>query len=197
MRVCGFMIGAALLLGGCAAPAPFAPAEEIAAVSYRNDGPAELTLLTMINNRTGAGAHTSLVISASERVIFDPAGSFKAKGVPERNDVLFGISPAVERTYISAHSRSTHRVRVQTIQVTPQQAALAYQLALQSGPVAGAFCANATASLLQQIPGFEQIDVTFYPVKLSDQFAQLPGVQTSVVREDDDASLQVALDALN
>ncbi|WP_050929262.1 hypothetical protein [Aestuariivita boseongensis] len=197
MRVLGLVLGAALIVGGCAAPAPFAPEEEIAAVSYRNEGPAELTLLTMVNNRSGAGAHTSLVISASERIIFDPAGSFEAKGVPERNDVLFGISPAVERAYISAHARSTHRVVAQTIQVTPQQAAMAYQLALQAGPVPGAFCANSTASLLQQIPGFEQIDVTFYPVNLSEQFAQLPGVQTQVVREDDDASLQAALDQLN
>lgn len=197
MRFLGFILGAGLFLTGCAVQTPFAPEEEIAAVSYRNEGPAELTLLTMINNRSGAGAHTALVISASERVIFDPAGSFKAANVPERNDVLFGISPAVERSFISAHSRSTHRVRVQTIQVTPQQAALAYQLALQAGPVPGVFCANSTATLLKQIPGFEQIDVTFFPVNLSDQFAQLPGVRTEVVREDDDPSLQAALDALN
>ncbi len=197
MRFVCLLVTALTVLAGCAAPQPFAPAEEIAAVSYRNEGPSELTLLTMVNNRSGAGAHTALVISASERVIFDPAGSFKAKGVPERNDVLFGISPAVERSFISAHSRSTHRVVVQTLQVSPQQAEIAYQLALQAGPVPGVYCANATARLLQQVPGLEQIGVTFYPVNLSDQFAQLPGVKTEVVREDDDASLQAALNALN
>lgn len=197
MRVVCLLVTAFALLAGCAGPQPFAPAKEIAAVSYRNEGPRELTLLTMVNNRSGAGAHTALVISASERVIFDPAGSFKARGVPERNDVLFGISPSVERSFISAHSRSTHRVVVQTLEVTPEQAEIAYQLALQAGPVPGVYCANSTARLLQQIPGLEQIDVTFYPVNLSEQFAQFSGVRTEVVREDDDASLQVALNALN
>lgn len=197
MRFVCLLATAVTVLAGCAAPQRSAPAEEIAAVSYRNEGPSELTLLTMVNNRSGAGAHTALVISASERVIFDPAGSFKARGVPERKDVLFGISPAVERSFISAHSRSTHRVVVQTLEVSPQQAEIAYQLALQAGPVAGAYCANATARLLQQVPGLEQIAVTFYPVNLSEQFAQLSGVKTDVVREDDDPSLQVALNALN
>ncbi len=197
MRFLCLVVAAFVVLTGCAGPQNIAPAKEIAAVSYRNEGPSELTLLTMVNNRSDAGAHTALVISASERVIFDPAGSFKARGVPEQNDVLFGISPAVERSFISAHSRSTHRVVVQKIQVSPQQAEIAYQLALQSGPVPGVYCANATARLLQQIPGFEQIQVTFYPVNLSEQFAQLPGVQTEIVREDDDPSLQVALNALN
>ena len=197
MRFICLIVTAFVVLTGCAGPQTIAPAKEIAAVSYRNEGPSELTLLTMINNRSDAGAHTALVISAAERVIFDPAGSFKAKGVPERNDVLFGISPAVERSFISAHSRSTHRVVAQTVQVSPEQAEIAYQLALQSGPVPGIYCANATARLLQQIPGFEQIQVTFYPVNLSEQFAQFSGVQTEVVREDDDPSLQVALNALN
>ncbi len=198
MRVLAFCLCAALGLAGCAAPqAPFASKEEIAAVSFRNEGPTTLTLLTMLNNRTGAGAHTSLVISAQERILFDPAGSFKARGVPERNDVLFGISPRTEAVYISSHARSTHRVVAQTIEVTPEQAALAYQLALSNGPVAGAFCANATAQILQQIPGFQSIDVTFYPNRLMEQFATLPGVTTQVYRENDDASLDAALAQLN
>ena len=197
MRIVGLMLGAMLLVGGCAAPQPFASDDTIAAVSFRDEGPRELTLLTMINNRTGAGAHTSLLINASERVLFDPAGSFKATGVPERNDVLFGITPAVEKAYIGAHARETHRVRIQTISVSAQQAEMAYRLALANGPVAGAFCASATGALLRQIPGFENIRSTFYPVNLSDQFAQIPGVVTTEYREDDDPSLQAALDKLN
>ena len=198
MRVLGLILGAALILSGCAGPSPFASDEEIAAVSYRNDGPTELTLLTMLNNRTDGGAHTSLLISSSDRVIFDPAGSFKARGIPERNDVLFGISPAAEQAYIGAHARSTHRVVIQTVQVPPEHAALARSLALQAGPVAGAFCASSTVDLLNQIPGFESLDSTFYPDRLMEQFGTLPGVQTTVYREDDDtADLQQALDELN
>lgn len=188
----------AATVAGCAgSQRPQADPSEIVSRSYRDPGPSTLTLYTMINTRTGSGAHTSLMIGGSERVIFDPAGSFRADVVPVRDDVLYGITPAVEQAYRSSHARESHYARVQTIQVSPQQAEIALQLAKQSGPVAGAFCANSTARLLQQVPGFEQIDVTFYPVKLSDQFGQLPGVVTEDYRENDDADLQKGLAANN
>ncbi|WP_170391808.1 hypothetical protein [Ruegeria arenilitoris] len=188
----------AVTVAGCAtSQRPQADQSEIVARSYRDPGPSTLTLYTMINTRTGSGAHTSLMISASERVIFDPAGSFRADVVPIKDDVLYGITPAVERAYRSSHARETHYARIQTIQVTPQQAEIAYQLAKQSGPVAGAYCANSTARLLQQVPGFEQIQTTFYPVKLSDQFGQIPGVVTTEYRENDSADLQAGLAANN
>jgi hypothetical protein len=183
-----------LTVAGCASKAPYADDASIAAASYSDPVPAYLTLYTMVNNRTGAGGHSALLINASERVIFDPAGSFYADIVPERNAVLFGIRPGVEKAYRSAHARSTHHVVSQTVQVTPEQAQIAYQLALKAGRVAGAFCTNATSSLLKSIPGFEdKIDVVFYPTKLRDQFAQIPGVQTDTLYEDDDGDLATAL----
>ncbi|WP_171234978.1 hypothetical protein [Ruegeria sp. HKCCA6837] len=185
-------------VAGCAGSnRPQADQAEIVSRSYSDPGPSTLTLYTMINTRTGSGAHTSLMIGASERVIFDPAGSFRADVVPLRNDVLYGITPAVERAYRSSHARESHYARIQTLIVTPQQAEIAYQLAKQSGPVSSAFCANSTARLLQQVPGFEQIDVTFSPVKLSDQFGQITGVVTQEYRENDDADLQKGLAANN
>lgn len=172
---------------------PQASYEQIAAVRYRDPGPATLTLYTMVNNRSGAGGHTSLMINASERVIFDPAGSFRADIVPERDDVLYGITPAVEEAYRGSHARSTHHVVVQELQVTPEQAEIAYQLAKQMGPVAGVYCAMSTGQLLQQVPGFEQITPAFQPVKLSDQFGQIAGTVTKRYYEDDDADLQKGL----
>ncbi|WP_170474843.1 hypothetical protein [Ruegeria arenilitoris] len=184
----------AATVSGCAgSQRPQADQSEIAARSYRDPGPSTLTLYTMINTRTGSGAHTSLMISGSERVIFDPAGSFRADVVPIRNDVLYGITPNVERAYRSSHARESHYARIQTIEVTPQQAEVALQLAKQMGPVAGAFCTNSTSQLLQQVPGFGQINTTFYPVNLSEQFADLPGVQTAEYRENDDSDLQTGL----
>ena len=56
---------AATLLGGCAAERVWAPDEAVARAAYRHDGPPRLTLFTMINNRTGAGAHTSLMVKPS------------------------------------------------------------------------------------------------------------------------------------
>ena len=165
----------ALALGACARPQePNADNATIAAVSYRDPGPATLTLYTMVNNRSGSGAHASLMINASERVIFDPAGSFKADVIPERNDVLYGITPSAEKAYRGSHARETHHVVVQTLEVTPEQAQVAYNLARQAGPVAGAYCANATATILKQVPGLEAINVTFYPVNLGRSAVRSP-----------------------
>lgn len=188
-------LGAVMLaLAGCAAPQqPNADADTLARVAYRQPGPATLTLYTMINNRSGRGGHASLMVNASERVIFDPAGSFYASVVPERNDVLYGITPAVEKAYRGAHARSTFHVIVQQVEVTPEQAEKAYQLVVNNGRVPGAFCAQATTGILQQIPGFENIDRTFYPEKLAEQFGQLPGVVTDRYYENDSADLQDGL----
>jgi hypothetical protein len=185
-------LGAVMLaLAGCAAPQqPNADAETLARVAYRHPGPPKLTLYTMINNRTGRGGHTSLMVNASERVIFDPAGSFYASVVPERNDVLYGITPAVETAYRGSHARSTFHVIVQEVEVTPEQAQQAYQLVVSNGRVPGAYCAQATTGILQQIPGFESVARTFYPEKLAEQFGQLPGVVTSRYYEDDSADLK-------
>ncbi|MEX0301803.1 MAG: hypothetical protein AB3N24_05220 [Leisingera sp.] len=188
-------LGAMMLaLAGCSAPQqPNADAETLERVAYRHPGPPALTLYTMINNRTGKGGHTSLMINASERVIFDPAGSFYASVVPERDDVIHGITPAVEKAYRGAHARSTYHVVIQRIEVTPEQAQKAYQLAVSNGRVPGAFCAQATIGILQQVPGFESLDRTFYPEKLSAQFGQLPGVATERYYENDSADLQDGL----
>ncbi|NSY37975.1 hypothetical protein [Leisingera sp. ANG59] len=192
-------LGAVMLaLAGCAAPQqPNADAETLAKAAYRHSGPPALTLYTMINNRTGRGGHTSLMINASERVIFDPAGSFYASVVPERNDVLYGITPAVEKAYRGAHARSTFHVVVQRVEVTPEQSRKAYQLAVTNGRVPGAYCAQATIGILQQIPGFESIDRTFYPEKLAEQFGQLPGVRTERYYENDSGDLQAGISGAN
>jgi len=185
-------------LAGCAAPQrPDADPDTIAAVRYRDAGGPSMTLITVVNNRTGQGGHTALMVNASERVIFDPAGSFYADVVPERQDVLFGISPRVFQAYRSAHARETFHVVTQEVALTPAQAQTAYQLVTTNGRVPGAFCANATSSILRQIPGFEGIDVTYYPVKLQEQFAQFPGVETDKYYENDSEDLSAGLEAGN
>lgn len=176
---------------------PDADPETVARAAYRDPGNPSMTLITVVNNRSGAGAHTALMVNASEQVIFDPAGSFYADIVPEREDVLYGISPRIFQAYRSAHARETFRVVSQKIDLTPEQAQVAYQLVTTNGRVPGAYCANSTSSILRQIPGLEQIDVTFYPVKLQEQFAQLPGVETDVYRENDSEDLQKGLAAGN
>ncbi|WP_121062803.1 hypothetical protein [Chachezhania antarctica] len=186
-------LGAVLLaLAGCAVPdQPNSTDAEIAAVRYRHPGPDALTLITMVSNRTGNGSHSALLINApTERVLFDPAGAFKLDGVPEREDVLFGLTPQVLSYYKSAHSRSTYHVVLQTVTVTPEQAQTAYQLALQNGRVGQILCTSATSGLLQQVPGFGQIKKVLQPTALMEQFAQIPGVTTEKYYEDDEGNVQ-------
>lgn len=191
-------IGLAAGLSACAVPQqPNATPERLASVAYRDAGGPSLTLITVVNNRTGQGGHTALMVNAQERVIFDPAGSFHAEIVPEFNDVLYGISPRVFQAYRSAHARETYHVVSQEVAVTPEQAAVAYQLVTQNGRVPGALCANATSGILAQIPGFQSIQRTYYPVKLQEQFAQLPGVVTDKYYENDSEDLQQGIAAGN
>ncbi|AUQ52992.1 hypothetical protein [Phaeobacter inhibens] len=193
LRFAALGLAVAALTACAAQQQPNADDATLERVAYRHNGPPALTLYTMINNRTGKGAHTSLMVNASERVIFDPAGSFYADVVPERDDVLFGITPGVEKAYRGSHARSTHHVVVQRLEVTPEQAQRAYQLVRANGRVPGAFCANATTSILKQVPGLESLNVTFYPGNLSEQFGALPGVTTERYRENDSADLQEGL----
>jgi hypothetical protein len=187
---------AMLVLAGCGAVTdmrPDASPEVISSASYSHSGPTALTLFTMINNRSGAGAHTSLMINGSQRVIFDPAGTVRLSAVPERGDVLYGITPGVADFYARAHARETFHVVIQTVEVPPEVAERALRLAIANGPVASAQCALSTAAILRQLPGFESIGSTWFPKRLMDNFAEVPGVQTSKIFENDDDDKSVAI----
>lgn len=188
---------AAVLLAGCGSPhnLPDAKPEEVARLAYSHDGPPAITLYTMINNRSGAGAHTSIMINASQRVVFDPAGSVRAKNVPEVGDVLFGITPAVKDFYERAHARETYHVRIQRIEVTPEVAEQALRLAQARGSVPQAQCTLSTSGILSQLPGFESVGSTWFPNSLSEKFAELPGVEERTLYEDDEDDKAIAIAA--
>ncbi|WGW04828.1 hypothetical protein [Tropicibacter oceani] len=195
-RAIALAVCAAITLAGCAANTSGVDStpEEIAAAAYRHPGPTELTLYTMINNRSGSGAHTSLLINApSQRVVFDPAGSVRLRAVPEMRDVLYGITPQVKDFYERAHARRTYHVRIQTIQVSPQVAEAALRMAEARGPVASAQCSASTSELLSKLPGFESIKSTWYPNNLADQFAKLPGVTDRKLYENDEDDKAIAI----
>lgn len=175
---------AVFALTGCAVENVRAPNEDVARAAYVHDGPPRLTLFTMLNVKTGAGAHTSLMINGSQRVIWDPAGSFKHETIPEQDDVLFGIRPAVADVYTRYHARKTYYVRIQTLDVSPEMAERAIALVRGYGPVPAAYCAKSTSEIMAQLfPG--QIVPGFYPKKLSEQFARIPGVTQQELREYD------------
>lgn len=180
LALCGM-----LALAGCAAPpGVWASDEAVARAAYRHDGPPRLTLLTMLNNNTGSGAHTSLMINGSQRVIWDPAGSFKHETIPERNDVVFGVTPMVADVYTRFHARKTFHVQIQELDVTPEVAERALQLAQGNGAVPQAQCARATSSILAELfPG--KIGQTWLPKTLAAEFGAIPGVREQVLYEYD------------
>lgn len=177
---------ALVLLAGCAADTGSdSPPEAVAAAAFRSAEPPSLTLFTMVNNRTGSGGHTALMVNGSQRVIFDPAGSFRDSRVVERGDVLYGITPAWEQAYKSAHARESFHVVSQTIPVSAAEAEKALRLVQTNGAVPGAFCAQSTTGILAQLDGFGSIRSTFFPVNLMEQFATLPNVTTTKLFEND------------
>jgi hypothetical protein len=174
-----------VLLAGCGTnEVIFADEEFVRSKIYRHDGPPRVTLLTMINNSTGAGAHTSMIINGSQRIIWDPAGSFKHDKIPERNDVVFGVTPAVADSYVRYHARETFHVRVQELDVSPEVAEGILRAAMEYGAVPKAQCALSTSTILSQFfPN--NVKAGWYPKKLADDFQTIPGVRSRVLREYD------------
>ncbi|MGI3163449.1 hypothetical protein [Pseudooceanicola sp. 200-1SW] len=152
--------------------------------AYHHDAPPSLTLITIRSNDSGKGAHTALLINGSERVIFDPAGSFHHPQIRRDGDVLVGISPAFWEGYRSMHARETHHVDTQTVTVSAAVAEQALRLAYGRGAVPGAQCANSTSAILAQLPGFEGIRRTWWPNQLEESFQQVTGVAPTSYYED-------------
>jgi hypothetical protein len=196
MRSLVLALGAMVFLAGCATESVWAPDDAVARAAYRHDGPPRLTVYTMINNNSGGGAHTSLMINGSQRVVFDPAGSFKHDTIPERNDVLFGITPPVEDVYTRYHARKTYHVQIQRLDVSPELAERAIQLVKANGPVPSAQCSLATSRILGELfPG--QIRTSWFPRKTAEDFGKIPGVTEEKLYEydgDDNSNVLAAWD---
>ncbi|MEM7240684.1 MAG: hypothetical protein AAF429_00730 [Pseudomonadota bacterium] len=164
----------------------YAPDIEVQSKAYVHGGQPSVTLLTMVNNATGSGGHSAVMINGSQRVMYDPAGRFKDSRVAERYDVLYGVTPEVLQRYNSFHSRKTHHVLIQELPVSLATANAVIQSALQQGNSPDALCANNTAHLLSRVPQFSNIRRTFFPKALAANFGNYPGVETSRYYEDDE-----------
>jgi len=173
-----------LLLAACGADSKWAPDAAVTRAAYRTDAPPSISLITVVNNRSGEGGHSALLINASQRVIFDPAGTWWHPTVPERHDVLYGITPTMLKFYYDYHARKTYHIVVQTKTVSPEVAELALRRVEANGAVPKLFCANSTGHILRKIPGFERITPTFFPVGLERQFAKIAGVTTRKIYSD-------------
>ncbi|MEL6204755.1 MAG: hypothetical protein AAFR47_05540 [Pseudomonadota bacterium] len=172
------------LLAACAAESVVAPPGEVSRAVYRHSGPPALTLFTMISTRSEAGAHSGLMVNGSQRVIFDPAGTFNHPQLPEVNDVFFGITPAAFDFYVDYHARETYRVAVHEIDVSAEQAEIALQGVRRAGPVAPARCNIAISDVVGRVPGFEDCPRAWFPRATMEYFRARPGVRAALYEDD-------------
>jgi len=176
-----------VLLAACGGPAEpvWAPDGAVEAARYRHGGPATVTLFTVRSTATGGGAHAGLIISGSERVLFDPAGSFGHPRAPERNDVHYGITGDVEKVYIDYHARVTYDVEILTVAVSRAEADGMIRAVEGYGAVPKAQCSLAITRVLSRSPRFRSVPVTYFPNAAARAFAALPGVESRLVADGD------------
>lgn len=184
-----------LALVGCGTTAEpiWAPEAEVQRAVYRHTGPSSVTLYTVINNRSGEGGHTAVMVNGSQRIMWDPAGTWWNPGSPERNDVHYGITPRMEEIYVDYHARVTWRVVIQEVPVTRETADGLIAAFQANGAVPKAQCANVTTAILSRFPEFAGVGRTWYPKRVMEDFDRLPGVTKSVVYDDDDDNNQPLL----
>ena len=190
-----FVIGAPLVLAGCTGQAVWAPDDAVARARFHAPGPPLVTLYTCLNNDTRSGAHTGLLINATERVLFDPAGSFETPGMVERNDLLFGITDALEAEYTAFQASGGYHLIKLTCELSLQEAMLAHAAAAREGPVAQTQCTRGAAHVLKAVPRFSGLRTSLFPDNLMRQFAALPGVTAEFIYLDDDEWRESAQEA--
>jgi len=185
----------ALVLAGCATTAEsvWAPEAEVQRAAYHDPAPPSVTLYTVINNRSGEGGHTAVMVNGHQRIIWDPAGTWWNPLAPERNDVHYGITPRMEEIYVDYHARVTWRVVIQEVPVSRSTAEGLITAFEANGPAGKATCALVTSRILQRFPEFAGVSTTWSPKRLMADFDALPGMAKAVVYDDDDDNNQPLL----
>ena len=164
------------LLSACADPGPWASDEAVSRAAYRADEPPKVTLFTMVSNETNEGAHSALMVNASQRVIFNPAGTFHHPHSPQRADVHYGITDDRVDFFIDYHARETYRVIRHDMTVTPEQAEQILARIESRGAVANALCTTSINTILRGVPGFEFAPRSPFPKRTMRAFDEVPGV---------------------
>ena len=171
-------------LAGCAIEAGGTPAE-IAAIRHTSDQRPYVSVVTMVNTRTDRAAHSALIINASERVIYDPAGTFQHKDLVERGDIHYGATDRLVDYYLRYHARFSHYVHEQRLYVPPEVAEATLRRAEAQGPSPKMMCNFHTTDILNDVGAFGRLKSSIFPQTLRAQFAELSGVDNRYVREDD------------
>ncbi len=179
-----FSLAASLFLSGCVNNSVF-PAEEIASMRVVTDEAPYISLITMVNDKSGGGEHSALLINGSQQVLYDPAGSFRSSRVIRSEDMIYGMTPELVDYYNSYHARFGYYVKIQKLEITREQADALIVRAQAEGAVPKLTCAIATTNILSDFAKFDSIGRTFLPGRQMRKFGALAGVETTIVREDD------------
>ena len=174
-----------LALAGCVNEDVQAPLAQAQAAAYRAPGQPTLTIYTMISNRDGRGGHSALMVSGSQRVLFDPAGSWYHPTAPERGDVFFGMTPGLVEFYEDYHARPTHHVVKQEIAVSPEIAEQALGLVQAHGTAAKATCGQSVSGILREL-GFSNVSRAWFPERIMRDVADIPGVRETKRYDDEE-----------
>lgn len=165
-----------VVLTACGADNIWASDEAVRDARYVSATPTSITLFTVIGIPRGEGGHSALMFNGSQRVIYDPAGSWSHPRIPERRDVLYGITDNFKNFYIDYHARETYWVAEDMILVPREVADLAIRRAEANGSANKGFCAIESGNVLSGVPGFETVPRGFSPLKLREWFLRQPGV---------------------
>jgi len=162
------------LLSACTGSTDLPPADQIARKAYVSGSPASVTLVTMKS------------VKGSERVLYDPAGSFSLpKYAHENRDVHYGITDEIMEIYNFYHARKSHFVEMLELPVSRAMADQLIARAVEVGPQPKMFCARAVGQVLKPVGPFGDVPITFYPEPVHAAFAEIPGVKRTEVREGD------------
>jgi len=178
-------LGLLLAISGCVVQLPWAPDEVVQRAAYTHPGPSSVTLLSVVANGTNSAGHTALLINGSQRVIYDPAGTWYNKEVPERADLLYGITPKMLDYYVDYHARERFHVVMQTKTVPREVADDLIARAIKLGASMNGMCAQNASTLLSQTSGLEGFPVSVWPKRAVAGMAAVPGVQIKKIYQTD------------
>jgi hypothetical protein len=180
------LLGLPLALAACSTRGgvTFATEAEVAAARYAPPPPPSLALITVREESREAGVqgkavHSALLISASERVLYDPVGAWSDPRAPERHDVLHGFSPEVEERYLAYQADDGYYYVRQEVAVPLGVAETALARAAAKGPTRQPWCTRACSQVLTGLPGLEPVRTNLFPDGLAAQMARVPGVVTT------------------
>jgi hypothetical protein len=175
---------AVVALGACEVYESSSP-DEIARAVYSSDEPPSITLISMVNAENGRSAHSALLINGSQRVLYDPAGTFQHPELPRRGDIHYGITPRYLDYYERYHARFSHYTHNQKIYVSRATADQVMANAEALGRTPKMLCAGSVTGAIRGVEPFTQVRTSLFPEMVRRDFASIAGVEDSYVREFD------------